>query len=253
MMSIEERYEFDINGFIIYRNVLSPADLRGIRRALTRVSCAEKTGKFAFFDLDPRFAVLMARPHTIEVVRDLCGDWVRFDHAFGLEMRDDRPSGQGMHAGNRKNQGAFAYQWASGRMHNGLVKVLYSLTDVKSGDGGFVCVPGSHKANVDYKPTRESHLVINPSLKAGDMLVFTEALVHGSSPWKREKPRRVLIYSYAPGCLAWKDPSTIAHLSNFITTEAQKDLFRPPYVGNYDERILNDGSWGNTRRSPTKR
>jgi hypothetical protein len=47
-------------------------------------------------------------------------------------------------------------------MYNGLTAVAYNLTDVNPGEGGFGCIPGSHKS------------------KAGTAIIFTEALTHGT-------------------------------------------------------------------------
>ncbi|HZP81290.1 MAG TPA: hypothetical protein VFB21_06615 [Chthonomonadaceae bacterium] len=35
-------------------------------------------------------------------------------------------------------------------MRNGLTVVAYNLKDVNPGDGGFGCVPGSHKSNLPF-------------------------------------------------------------------------------------------------------
>ena len=45
-----------------------------------------------------------------------------------------------------------------------------------------------------------SPLVVSPSLGAGDLLIFSEALVHGTMRWNSDKPRRSLLYKYSPGC-----------------------------------------------------
>ena len=38
-------------------------------------------------------------------------------------------------------------------MRNGLMVVTFFLTHANPGDGGFACIPGSHKSNfVDYLP-----------------------------------------------------------------------------------------------------
>ena len=38
-------------------------------------------------------------------------------------------------------------------MRNGLTVFVFNLTDVGQGDGGFACVPGSHKSNfIDKLP-----------------------------------------------------------------------------------------------------
>lgn len=39
----------------------------------------------------------------------------------------------------------------------------------------------AHKANVPYRPTWDSHLVVNPSMKAGDLLIFTEVSAAAAS------------------------------------------------------------------------
>lgn len=80
---------------------------------------------------------------------------------------------QNLHGGNRMAMGEHQYQWFQGRMYNGLLVAMYALEDVNHGDGGFICVPGTHKANVPYRPTFDSHLVHNPTMKAGDLLIFT--------------------------------------------------------------------------------
>ena len=40
-------------------------------------------------------------------------------------------------------------------------------------------------------------------VNAGDVVIFTEALVHGSR-WSGQSSRRVLIYKYCPGSVAWR-------------------------------------------------
>jgi hypothetical protein len=251
MMTVEEMYEFDLNGYIVYRQVLSSDEVDRARRVLSEVRGSEGSGKFAFFDRDPLFVELMARPQVVDILKGLLGEWLRFDHAFGIEMTDERSVTEFLHAGNRENQGAFAYEFARGRMHNGLVKVQYQLNDVAPGDGGFVCVPGSHKANVEYKPRKDSRLIINPPMQAGDALIFTEALVHGSRHWRGGGHRKVLIYSYAPGCLAWKNPDTVRHYLKYATTDLQRALLRPPSVGEYNEKEARpEAPWPMDRREP---
>jgi len=252
MMTVEERYEFDLRGYIIYRNVLSPSEVARIRNILVNVKGAQADGKFSFVEMDPFFMELMAHPYTLSILQVILGDWLRFDHAFGLKMSKDISIFENLHAGPLQNQRAFWYQWVPDQgMHNGLVKVIYALNDVNPGDGGFICVPGSHKGNLSFTPQHNSHLVINPTLKSGDMLIFTEALVHGSRQWTADRTRTVLIYSYAPGFLAWKSYDTIKPYLSLATNEIQRDLLRPPYVGDYNEHQAKlTGVWDKKRRTP---
>ncbi|MCA1595515.1 MAG: phytanoyl-CoA dioxygenase family protein [Chloroflexi bacterium] len=183
----------------------------------------------------------MAHPRTLQIMRVMIGDWLRLDHAYGIQMTRQMTIRENLHGGPRADQGEHQYQWVRGRMYNGLIVVMYALEDVNPGDGGFVCVPGSHKANVAFEPPFSSHLVVNPSLRAGDMLIFTEALVHGSSQWKSERRRRSLLYKYSPGHSAWASAERMAPLAELATTDLQRELLRPPSVGGRKALPFPDG------------
>ncbi|MBI4551658.1 MAG: phytanoyl-CoA dioxygenase family protein [Candidatus Latescibacteria bacterium] len=237
-MTEAEIYEFDLNGYIVYRDILSGDDVGHMNQAIDASPAGEEPSKFgfSFLDLDPCFLELMAHPRTLRIMRAIIGDWLRLDHAYGLQMtRETMTKGTearpNLHGGPRADHGEHEYQWVHGRMHNGLIVVMYALEDVNPGDGGFICVPGSHKANIDYCPPVDSHLVVNPSLRAGDMLIFTEALVHGTRPWMSDRRRRSLLYKYSPGHSTWADAESLAPYRALATTDLQRDLLRPPCVG----------------------
>ena len=66
-------------------------------------------------------------------------------------------------------------------------------------------MPGSHKSNyLDLLPPdvrnyeRPAPYVLQPAVEAGDVLIFTEALVHGTMPWTADHERRCLLYKYSP-------------------------------------------------------
>jgi ectoine hydroxylase-related dioxygenase (phytanoyl-CoA dioxygenase family) len=232
-MTDAEQYEFDLNGVIVYRNVLAPELVRKVNAKLDAKFAGEFPWSFDFLGDDPIFFDLMAHPRTMHVLRTMLGDWFRLDHAYGLQMKTDTVThaGDNLHGGPREDQGEHQYQWSQGRMYNGLVVVMYALEDVNPGDGGFICVPGSHKANVKHVPKVESHLVINPSLKAGDMLIFTEALVHGTKKWRAEgRRRRSLLYKYSPGYSCWRDSGEVTRFADRVSTDLQRALLRPPRV-----------------------
>jgi hypothetical protein len=177
---------------------------------------------------------VMAHPRTLNILKTMIGGWLRLDHAYGLQMDtltvergDVRPN---LHGGPLEDNGEHHYQWYNGKMYNGLTVVMYALKDVNPGDGGFICVPGSHKANMDFKPPVDSHIVVNPSLKAGDMLIFTEALVHGSDAWTSPDKRRSLLYKYSPGHSTWAIPGQWEELQSLAANDLQRDLLRAPSI-----------------------
>ena len=59
----------------------------------------------------------------------------------------------GLHGGLPLNGGLSTHFYdytAGGTFQNGLLVVAYELADVGQSDGGFGCVPGSHKSNIEF-------------------------------------------------------------------------------------------------------
>jgi ectoine hydroxylase-related dioxygenase (phytanoyl-CoA dioxygenase family) len=78
------------------------------------------------------------------------------------------------------------------------------------GQGGFACIPGSHKANFscpgDYATfAGNPGCVVEVPQRAGDVIIFTEALTPGAFPWTAAHQRRSVLFKYSPGHLAWAD------------------------------------------------
>jgi ectoine hydroxylase-related dioxygenase (phytanoyl-CoA dioxygenase family) len=95
-----------------------------------------------------------------------------------------------------------------------------------------VCVPGSHKSAFPLPPTFDRDLVLQVPLAAGDVVVFTEALTHGTLPWQGAELRRTLLYKYSPGNSAYSHvqwPPDVVEAA----TARQRLLLQPPSVGGH--------------------
>jgi ectoine hydroxylase-related dioxygenase (phytanoyl-CoA dioxygenase family) len=63
---------------------------------------------------------------------------------------------------------------------------VYELEDTVCNGGGFCCLPGSHKSNVALPPRymdlskRIDRAVHRVPAAAGDCIIFTEGLTHGT-------------------------------------------------------------------------
>ena len=169
-MTEAEIFEFDLNGYIVYKDMLTRDQVDHMNGILDG-HLADDAHGFPFLTLDPVFLELMAHPPTLRIIRTMIGEWLRLDHAYGLQM--DRQSVErghvrpNLHGGLRHDHGEHQYQWFDGQMYNGLIVVMYALEDVNPGDGGLICVPGSHKSSFRYRPPVDSHLVVNPFLHGG--------------------------------------------------------------------------------------
>lgn len=112
-----------------------------------------------------------------------------------------------------------------------MIVCQFQLADVNEGDGGLCVIPGSHKANFPcpeeilvYQQNQE--LVYNVPCKAGDLVIFNEATIHGTLPWTAAHQRRSLLYRYSPkylhfagGVYETSQPEWVREL-----TEAQQDV-----------------------------
>jgi hypothetical protein len=94
----------------------------------------------------------------------------------------------------------------------GQIDVIGALQDVGPGDGATTIVRGSHKSAMKHPVlTQEgyrSDVIAGVQigmeeiyLEAGDALMFTDALTHGSAARTNAGYRRTLLYRYSPGFL----------------------------------------------------
>ena len=235
-MTGEEKFQVDLEGYLIIKNVLTAdavAEMNDI------INNTERQGPPSLWG-EP-FKRLIDHPKILPYLLDLLGPNVRLDHDYAIFMNGSERRG-GLHGGEDGGrpggpEGDHWYKYRDGIMRNGLCVMTFNLADAPAGAGGFACIPGSHKSNfLTEIPSevrrfeRPAHYVAQPALKAGDVLFFTEALVHGTMPWTAGHQRRALLYKYSPGHSSWAghyyDISKYEGL-----TEQQKRMLLPPSIG----------------------
>jgi len=230
-----ERYEFDLRGYLVRRGALSRDEVRMLRLAVVELGHGRggesvQSQRFnGHLARDLSFRELIDHPAMLEPLIELCGPNVRLDHTYGITMRPNS-AGLGVHGGGTPHDPAQYYRVENGRMFNGLVAVQWALVDHRPGDGGFGCIPGSHKASFGLPGTPDSALVTEVPMAAGDVVVFTEALTHCTIPWRGAADRLSLFYKYAPGHLAWgSDYEDLRSLAPLLTPR-QRRLLQWPAV-----------------------
>lgn len=231
-----ELYRFDLQGYLVRRGALAAdvvellVEVCGrLERPVPGTTVASQ--RFTNFLAEaPELRWLIDHAAVFEIVRELCGGNVRLDHAYGIQMLPGT-TGLGLHGGGTPYDPAQYYVARGNRTYHGLVAVMWALVDHPEG-AGFCCVPGSHKASFSL-PHGVDDLVKPVPLKAGDMVVFTEALTHGTLPWRAEHQRLALLYKYAPGHLCWSEytgwgPEVLDRCS-----ARQRLMLQPPSVGRH--------------------
>ncbi len=240
-MTEQERYLFDLQGYLVVRDALTPEQittLNGLVDTHLEAKVAPDAPSHRFGNLlawgEPMYGVL-DNPRLMPYLDAILGANFRLDHDYCDVIRGRKgPIGWSLHGGGTPFDPSQYYRFQDNRIFCGLTVVAYNLHDIGEGDGGFGCVPGSHKSNLPF-PNEWRDLeqaqpfvdrVIGP---AGTAVIFTEALTHGTLPWNAAHERRTLFFKYSPGPLSWAsnyyDPANYPGLS-----EKQTALLRKPSV-----------------------
>jgi|SRR5215469_8675808 len=261
-----ERYLFDLNGYLVLRNVLSNQEVDEINAVMDKVladwhikaNCGhiitgfdEETAKEE--NTDPKFNCvgyysgrlldwgaplrkLVGHDKLLPYLIEMIGPTLRLDHQYAILMRAKPASvGHGIHNGGTPYEPVHSYHFKDGQFFSALTTVSYALTDVPPGGGGFCVIPGSHKCSIAapsyfWNIADPAECIVHLPLRRGDAVIFTEALSHGALPWKSEKDgeRRAVLFKYCPGYMQW-ETRLQAPEGNYDWEEHQQYLLRPAY------------------------
>ena len=162
-MTAEERYLFDLQGYLVIKEVLGAGELQELNRLLDDHDLSNRPrGEDLSFDFwqndehqvsagplhmwDEPFRRLIAHPTIVGYLTEILGPRFRYDHGHAMVMsKGGRPFR--LHGGGTPWDNAIAYEVSGGHIRCGLVVVHYALCDVGPADGGFCALPGSHKSS----------------------------------------------------------------------------------------------------------
>lgn len=238
MTTDENLYLFDLRGFVVLENVLGLDTVRDLNRILDAhlpASARPELANQVFQDFllwDGALRDLLTHERITPLLCNVVDRRIRLDRYYGLRMAPGT-TGVPLHggAGHVPDEAEY-YQFANGTMRNGITTVSWALTDMLAENGGFACIPGSHKSNLP-KPESlsEEQCVTHVPLRAGDVLVFTGTLAHRGTYWAGPHERRSLLFKYAPRHLAWS-PAYVTWPRELLDrlTDQQRVLFDAPHV-----------------------
>ncbi len=224
-------YFFDLNGFILLRNVIDLDHIQRLNDAIDEcpeLGFGEWYGNIQRLDNNGNaglelqniveggapFEELIDHPGWIDRVRRYAGEYG--GHYEGLFIDECfatiRRSGGyfPLHSGGHEASNRMQYRFKNGQFRCGQVNVLMALTDIGPGDGGTCVVPGSHKSNLPHplfelsfqeRAKRDAEHVeggIEVTMNKGDVLLFVDALAHGATSRVNPGERRAVIYRYGP-------------------------------------------------------
>lgn len=260
-MTEYEKYLFDLNGYLVVEDILSTAQVAELNAAIEQnrlpsdslSECSLDGGSEKLRGKHGRgsfggclnwpqpgcqpFRELVALPAALRYMVDTIGVDLRFEGLTGISNIAGS-EGQILHGGGIPHspdlEQGFFHRVENGQMRNGLMAIAYLLNDVNEGDGGFFCIPGSHKANY-FCSWEMRRLQIGEEftrhipVKAGSAILFTEALTHGALPWNGAQERRMVIMRYGPGIMAFSPPAAPQTLEEIAAlSPLHEALLKPP-------------------------
>ena len=221
-------YLFDLQGYLIRESVLTRHQLESLNVAFDRfpdIPAGEWVGNSQRRDYTPdtgyelhnclefdgAFDDLIDHPGWIAHARRYAGEHASYTEGVFIDecIATIRTAGghHPVHSGGFHAAMRTQYRYENGVFRCGQLNVLVALSDVDEGDGPTMVIPGSHKSNFahplagDYaKGDRMDNLpgAIPAYLKAGDALLFVDALMHGAASRTNEGERRIVILRYGP-------------------------------------------------------
>lgn len=244
----EERYLFDLQGFLVVPDAIDADSLAAINATLDEKLADADPGAPAVqfgigggevLDWGKPFVDLVDNPRISPYLEEFVDPYFRLDHEYIYVLRPRTGSLAGtlssatLHGGGTPFDASQYYRFSEGRVWSGLTVVAYYLRDVNPGEGGLACVPGSHKANYEL-PERLMSLdgelpswIVPVPAPAGTAVIFTEAQSHGTLPWLGAGERRTLFYKYSPHAVSWSWRYYDAERYEGVT-ERQRAILEPP-------------------------
>ena len=269
-MTDREKFLFDLQGYLVVKDFLSDEQVRALNEAVDANVDETTEGFFpegatygggmdgpyqaasvrGMLTWDQPwcqpFRDIIAHPKLIPYLNTLFGQGWRMDQEPFIIMARKGSGGHGLHGASSWyfDEGMF-YHYQNGQIRTGMAVFQFQLADINPGDGGVTVIPGSHKANFKcpddillYSADQEA--VRNVASKAGDMVIFLEATLHGALPWKADHNRRSLLYRYVSrylnfhqGYIETSQPDWVSEL-----TDVQRAVVEPPYV--YNRPLVED-------------
>lgn len=233
-----EEYLFDLNGYLILRNALTPAQVAACNHTYDALDAANVEGRSwhgnvvvhnsgrqeglifqQLYEAGPVWEELLDHPSWYGKAIHFIGtdDPENFDGHHGPAFIDEcfgtirGPGGaQRLHSGGHVGTIRTQFRYHAGKFHCGQINVLMAFNDIGPGDGATMVIPGSHKSNIRHPQTvalekRGEEVsvdgvegAIECHLKAGDALLFVDAIAHGSARRTNPGQRRIAVYRYGP-------------------------------------------------------
>ncbi len=224
-MTPEQRYFFDLTGYLHLKHILQGDELTRVQEAVDRflkTPPEERLGDYRIGEktyyhaigFDPAMDALAVHPETWPIIREFTNGRPQMS---GSEVICNKQGDDGLRLHCARESYGFEvtrYEAKDGRIFCNDCVVFFYLTEVRPGDGGLVILSGSHKASFDrpeqlyYGGVIGDDIppgVVNITPEPGDVVIFSELTTHGVIPWRpTDRERRMVNYRYKTQHSGWE-------------------------------------------------
>jgi ectoine hydroxylase-related dioxygenase (phytanoyl-CoA dioxygenase family) len=215
-MTPEQKFLFDLNGFVLIENALTPEEIAAYREGIYRL-CHEKAPDGADWneqgeprrtlrvtrpiERDPLFLNLVDHPSVLPILQTVLGEsLILIDNDVELSPRHNNQNSW------HRGCGTHGYHAADGKFQCTMVKCIWYLSDIRKGQNATRIIPGSHKSWIAAPPPDSNdHLPgeIELEVTAGTVLIFSEACLHAGNVNPSDITRVNMYFNYGP---SWVQP-----------------------------------------------
>ncbi len=214
-MTDEQKFFFDLRGWILLPSVLSTAEIEEMKAEVYAGARRSYEGPLQnLLDHPAIVGILNEILSEDPFVKDDCYGF-RCEGSFttvrppGWDKSERRDNGMPHVVRPPQQANAMRYQVAGNKIFAGLTRVVWELEEVVSGQGGTSFLSGSHKAHFNYGgPDRfrpniggspyESSMrdaMEDYSCPAGSVVIFTESLIHAANDWINPNNPRCAVFN----------------------------------------------------------
>ena len=225
-MTEEQRYLFDTFGYLVLPDVLTDTQVEELRTTLRQPTeqfepVAQAEGPLHWGKV---WRDLLDLPTLTPVLEEVIGNHAvrerraraklpdsptfRLDHVNVHTHVSEGFPGSSLHGGWKGTGGAQFSSYHDGRFYNGLVSVSFELYDTYPNNGGFGCIPGSHKSNLRL-PESSNRVIVAAIQPLPDLLRLQRQAARSS---ERLRPYGIDLRRYPKHLLNKIDWDTNARL-----------------------------------------
>jgi hypothetical protein len=245
-MTPEQKFFFDLRGWILLPSVLSAAEIDEMK---AEVYAGARQS------YDGALQTLLDHPAIVGVLTEILSEapFVSDDfYSFRCEGSFTTVRPPGWSKSERGDNGlphvvrppqqanAMRYQVAGSKIFSGLTRVVWELEEVKAGQGNTSFLSGSHKAHFNYggpDPFRPNisdspweasmrAAMDDYSCPAGSVVIFTESLVHAANDWTNPDNPRCAVFNCYNSIWAQWHRLNLSHEKIEAMPPKRRSLFR---------------------------